>query len=248
MKKVGLVGWRGMVGSVLMQRMRDEKDFATIDPVFFTTSQVGLASPEIGKPTQPLKDAFSIEELSAMDIIVTCQGGDYTKKVYTDLYKDGWSGYWIDSASTLRMEDESAALFNRFRCLKFVHHFFPKGHRLHEPDRPQNEKLELELAEELPGILNWALRGLRRVNEEGFTTPEASIELQDTLETEGAPIQTFASERLVKDSKGSTLISDVYDDYLDWCEERDIEDPVNTSRGLRDCGSNGIGHIEMIRS
>lgn len=107
MKKVGLVGWRGMVGSVLMQRMRDEKDFATIDPVFFTTSQVGLASPEIGKPTQALKDAFSIEELSAMDIIVTCQGGDYTNEIYPKLRAAGWKGYWIDAASSLRMKDDS---------------------------------------------------------------------------------------------------------------------------------------------
>jgi len=126
----------------------------------------------------------------------------------------------------LRMEDESAALFNRFRCLKFVHHFFPKGHRLHEPNRPQNEKLEDELVEELPGILNWALKGLRRVHEKGFTTPKASIELQNTLETEGAPIQTFASERLVKDSGKSILVGEVYADYLDWCEEQDIEEPL----------------------
>jgi len=107
MKKVGLVGWRGMVGSVLMQRMRDEKDFATIDPVFFTTSQVGLASPEIGKPTQTLKDAFSIEALSAMDIILTCQGGDYTNEIYPKLRAAGWEGYWIDAASSLRMKDDS---------------------------------------------------------------------------------------------------------------------------------------------
>ena len=78
MKKVGLVGWRGMVGSVLMQRMREENDFATIEPVFFTTSQVGLASPDVGKTTDTLKDASSIEELAKMDIIITCQGGDYT--------------------------------------------------------------------------------------------------------------------------------------------------------------------------
>ena len=126
----------------------------------------------------------------------------------------------------LRMEDESAALFNRFKCLKFVHHFFPKGHRLYESGRPQNEKLEDELVEELSGILNWALKGLQRVNEKGFTTPKASIELQDTLETEGAPIQTFASERLVKDSGNSILVGEVYADYLDWCEEQDIAEPL----------------------
>ena len=107
MKKVGLVGWRGMVGSVLMQRMREENDFATIEPVFFTTSQVGLASPDVGKTTDTLKDASSIEELSKMDIIITCQGGDYTNAVYPDLRASGWNGYWIDAASSLRMKDDS---------------------------------------------------------------------------------------------------------------------------------------------
>ncbi|WP_413691731.1 aspartate-semialdehyde dehydrogenase [Psychromonas sp. KJ10-2] len=107
MKKVGLVGWRGMVGFVLMQRMREENDFATIEPVFFTTSQVGLASPEIGKPTDTLKDASSIEALSEMDIIITCQGGDYTNSVYPALRDSGWDGYWIDAASSLRMKDDS---------------------------------------------------------------------------------------------------------------------------------------------
>ena len=79
MKRVGFVGWRGMVGSVLMQRMRDENDFADIEPVFFTTSQTGQAGPDVGKDVPTLKDAKSVEELSAMDVIVTCQGGDYTK-------------------------------------------------------------------------------------------------------------------------------------------------------------------------
>ncbi|PKH03928.1 aspartate-semialdehyde dehydrogenase [Psychromonas sp. MB-3u-54] len=107
MKKVGLVGWRGMVGSVLMQRMRDENDFATIEPVFFTTSQVGLLAPEIGKPSDTLKDAFAIDELAKMDIVVTCQGGDYTNEVYPKLRAAGWKGYWIDAASSLRMQDDS---------------------------------------------------------------------------------------------------------------------------------------------
>ena len=107
MKKVGLVGWRGMVGSVLMQRMREENDFATIEPVFFTTSQVGLASPDIGKKTETLKDASSIEDLAKMDIIITCQGGDYTNSVYPALRASGWNGYWIDAASSLRMKDDS---------------------------------------------------------------------------------------------------------------------------------------------
>jgi aspartate-semialdehyde dehydrogenase len=107
MKRVGFVGWRGMVGSVLMQRMRDENDFADIEPVFFTTSQAGQAGPDIGKDVPALKDAKDINELKAMDVIVTCQGGDYTKVVYKDLRSSGWDGYWIDAASSLRMVDES---------------------------------------------------------------------------------------------------------------------------------------------
>ena len=107
MKKVGLVGWRGMVGSVLMQRMRKENDFDYIEPVFFTTSQAGQAGPDIGKDIPPLKDARSIDELKSMDVIVTCQGGDYTKEVYPELRKAGWDGYWIDAASALRMVDDS---------------------------------------------------------------------------------------------------------------------------------------------
>ncbi len=107
MKRVGLVGWRGMVGSVLMQRMRDENDFADIEPIFFTTSQAGQPGPDIGKDVPPLKDAKSIDELKAMDVIITCQGGDYTKEVYPELRNAGWDGYWIDAASTLRMADDS---------------------------------------------------------------------------------------------------------------------------------------------
>ena len=107
MKRVGLVGWRGMVGSVLMQRMRDEGDFAHIEPVFFTTSNVGGAAPEFGKAAPALKDARSVDELKAMDIIITCQGGDYTKAVYPKLREAGWTGYWIDAASALRMADDA---------------------------------------------------------------------------------------------------------------------------------------------
>ena len=107
MKRVGLVGWRGMVGSVLMQRMSEEKDFDHIEPVFFTTSQVGLAGPDIGKSVPALKDAKNIDELKAMDIIISCQGGDYTKEMYPPLREAGWQGYWIDAASALRMKDDS---------------------------------------------------------------------------------------------------------------------------------------------
>jgi len=113
MKRVGFVGWRGMVGSVLMDRMREEKDFDLIDePVFFTTSQVGQAGPDIGKDIPPLKDATDINELMQMEAIVTCQGGDYTKQVFDDLRKAGWSGYWIDAASALRMADDSVIVLD----------------------------------------------------------------------------------------------------------------------------------------
>ncbi len=107
MKRVGLIGWRGMVGSVLMQRMREEKDFDLIEPIFFTTSQTGQPGPDVGKDVPTLKDAKDIDELKAMDVILSCQGGAYTEDVYPKLRAAGWKGYWIDAASTLRMEDES---------------------------------------------------------------------------------------------------------------------------------------------
>jgi aspartate-semialdehyde dehydrogenase len=107
MKRVGMIGWRGMVGSVLMQRMQEEKDFDVIEPIFYTTSQAGKPGPKIGKDVPPLKDANNIAELKAMDIIITCQGGDYTKEIYPKLREAGWNGYWIDAASTLRMKDDS---------------------------------------------------------------------------------------------------------------------------------------------
>lgn len=107
MKKVGFVGWRGMVGSVLMDRMIADNDFKHIEPVFFTTSQVGQKGPDVGQETQPLKDAMDIRTLSQMDVIVTCQGSDYTKKAYPELRKSGWKGYWVDAASALRMEKDS---------------------------------------------------------------------------------------------------------------------------------------------
>lgn len=112
MKKVGLIGWRGMVGSVLMGRMKAEGDFAQIEPVFFTTSNVGGQGPEIGKAIPPLQDANSIDALKAMDIIITCQGGDYTQAVYPQLMASGWKGYWIDAASTLRMKDDAIIILD----------------------------------------------------------------------------------------------------------------------------------------
>ena len=112
MKRVGLIGWRGMVGSVLMQRMQAEKDFALIDPVFFTTSNVGGKGPVIGKDVPPLKDAKSVDELKKMDVIITCQGGDYTSEIFPKLRAAGWKGYWIDAASTLRMNDDAVIILD----------------------------------------------------------------------------------------------------------------------------------------
>ena len=110
MKKVGLVGWRGMVGSVLMQRMREEKDFALVEPVFFTTSNVGGQGPQ--EASGPLKDAKSIDDLKSMDIIITCQGGDYTTDVFPRLREAGWKGHWIDAASSLRMKDDAVIILD----------------------------------------------------------------------------------------------------------------------------------------
>ncbi len=108
MKNVGFIGWRGMVGSVLMDRMQEEQDFANINPVFFTTSQAGQKAPVFGgKDAGLLKNAFDIEELKKLDIIVTCQGGDYTNEVYPKLKAAGWDGYWVDAASALRMKDDA---------------------------------------------------------------------------------------------------------------------------------------------
>lgn len=108
--KVGIVGWRGMVGSVLMQRMQEENDFSLdFEPVFFTTSQAGQPAP-LNAGT--LKDASDIAELKKLDVILTCQGGDYTKAVHPELRKQGWDGYWIDAASTLRMEDNAVIILD----------------------------------------------------------------------------------------------------------------------------------------
>jgi aspartate-semialdehyde dehydrogenase len=107
MKLVGLVGWRGMVGSVLMQRMQEENDFAHIEPVFFSTSNAGGKAPALAKNETALKDANDIEALKKCDIILTCQGGDYTTEIFPKLRAAGWQGYWIDAASTLRMKDDA---------------------------------------------------------------------------------------------------------------------------------------------
>jgi len=112
MNKVGFIGWRGMVGSVLMERMRAEGDFAQVDPVFFTTSNVGGPGPNVGKATGALKDANDIKELAKLEVLVSCQGGDYTKAVYPKLRAAGWQGYWIDAASALRMEKDAVIILD----------------------------------------------------------------------------------------------------------------------------------------
>jgi len=112
MALVGLVGWRGMVGSVLMERMQAEGDFALIEPVFFSTSAAGGKAPAQAKNETTLKDAFDIDALKRCDIVVTCQGGDYTSEVFPKLRAAGWNGHWIDAASSLRMSDDAVIVLD----------------------------------------------------------------------------------------------------------------------------------------
>jgi aspartate-semialdehyde dehydrogenase len=112
MLRVGFVGWRGMVGSVLMQRMMEENDFVDIEPQFFTTSQAGGAAPKIGVDSPALKDAKSFAELAKMDVIVSCQGGEYTSEIFPLLRNSGWVGHWIDAASTLRMKSDAVIVLD----------------------------------------------------------------------------------------------------------------------------------------
>jgi aspartate-semialdehyde dehydrogenase len=112
MLRVGIVGWRGMVGSVLVQRMREERDFDHLEPVFFSTSRVGGKGPAIGKESEPVKDAKDIAALKALPVIVSCQGGDYTNEIHPQLRKAGWKGYWIDAASALRMQDDAVIVLD----------------------------------------------------------------------------------------------------------------------------------------
>ena len=111
-KLVGLVGWRGMVGSVLMDRMTQEQDFDLIEPLFFSTSNAGGAAPAQAKNETRLQDAFNIEALKRCDIIITAQGGDYTSEVFPKLRQSGWKGHWIDAASTLRMQDDAVIILD----------------------------------------------------------------------------------------------------------------------------------------
>lgn len=112
MKKVGFIGWRGMVGSVLMERMSAEQDFSHMESYFFSTSQVGVAAPKVQNAHDKLLSAMEPQELSKMDILVSCQGGDYTSEMFPQLRKNGWDGIWIDAASTLRMKDDTVIVLD----------------------------------------------------------------------------------------------------------------------------------------
>ncbi|MBC2710184.1 MAG: aspartate-semialdehyde dehydrogenase [Desulfosarcina sp.] len=112
MVSVGIVGWRGMVGSVLMDRMAAENGFARFDPVFFSTSQAGKTGPDIGTGPQPVLDANDLSRLGDMAVIISCQGGSYTERTHPALRQKGWDGYWIDAASTLRMKDNSVIVLD----------------------------------------------------------------------------------------------------------------------------------------
>lgn len=112
LKKVGFIGWRGMVGSVLMERMHAEKDWSLIEPFFFSTSSTGLDGPDLGQGKQPLLNAKDISSLSKMDILISCQGGDYTSEIFPSLRRSGWQGYWIDAASTLRMQEDALIILD----------------------------------------------------------------------------------------------------------------------------------------
>src|SRR5688572_13427564 len=107
MVRVGIVGWRGMVGSVLVQRMREERDFDHVEPVFFSTSQAGGTGPDIGKPVERVENALDLAALKKLPVIISCQGGDYTGEIHPKLRREGWNGYWIDAASALRMNDDA---------------------------------------------------------------------------------------------------------------------------------------------
>ena len=112
MLKVGIIGWRGMVGSVLVQRMREERDFEHLEPVFFSTSQAGGKGPAIGRETGAVQDANDVDALKALPVLMSCQGGDYTNEVYPRLRQSGWNGYWIDAASALRMKDDAVIVLD----------------------------------------------------------------------------------------------------------------------------------------
>ena len=112
MKRVGIIGWRGMVGSVLLQRMREEADFELVEPTFFSTSQAGVAGPQIGASKALVHDANDIAALAKLPMLISAQGGDYTQAIHPRLRAAGWQGYWIDAASTLRMEKDAVIVLD----------------------------------------------------------------------------------------------------------------------------------------
>ena len=112
MVRVGIVGWRGMVGSVLVQRMREERDFEAIEPVFFSTSQAGGRAPATGRDAGLVRDAMDLAALKSLPVVISCQGGDYTNEVHPRLRAEGWKGYWIDAASALRMKDDAVIILD----------------------------------------------------------------------------------------------------------------------------------------
>ncbi|KEY90805.1 aspartate-semialdehyde dehydrogenase [Candidatus Photodesmus katoptron] len=116
--KVGLIGWRGMVGSVLMQRMKEEGDFHFIEPILYSTSKITISPSSFYKQFGSVKDAFDFDSLKKLDSIVTCQGNDYTEKVYKVLRQSGWKGYWIDAASTLRMDKNSIIVLDPINLIQ----------------------------------------------------------------------------------------------------------------------------------
>src|SRR4051812_48602908 len=111
-RRVGIIGWRGMVGSVLLERMRAEHDFDHVEPVFFSTSQVGAPGPDVGHGTAPLLDANDTAAFAGLDAVISCQGGDYTKAMHPALRASGFRGYWIDAASALRMAADSVIVLD----------------------------------------------------------------------------------------------------------------------------------------
>jgi len=128
MALTGLVGWRGMVGSVLMQRMREEDDFAHVEPLFFSTSNVGGDAPPMAKNETKLKDAFDVDALKRCDVVISAQGGDYTNEIFPKLRAAGWKGHWIDAASALRMKDDAVIILDPVN-LPLIKNALAKGGR-----------------------------------------------------------------------------------------------------------------------
>ena len=128
MMHVGFVGWRGMVGSVLMQRMQEENDFKEFKSTFFSTSQTGSPAPAFAESHSALKDAHNVHDLLTMDIILSCQGGDYTSDIYPKLRTAGWQGHWIDAASSLRMDEDAVIVLDPVNG-DLIHDAFKKGNK-----------------------------------------------------------------------------------------------------------------------